>query len=296
MGGSSIADADFNARKAYSDYVSSNGMQIDQCYVRRGFVSIASEIDLMEQAYGSGSYDLYLKINSDENSLNAYRRHEGLAWEKIKNFHFDEGLEFDDLWNEILHDRGLPSFSKEALLSQLSRSKFEDFLLPYIEDVAQSYVTEKTKICKTYLNSVSCLSGLEAKKIRKNVWNSVGEDVFGRLGFTVDRKSGGLFVFAKKISDRRAVFIECDKKSIAMDFNRDRGLFTYWPVLKIDVFSYLCSTRGNDSGKVMTFSRRGCLAANRMALYDDNQSLEVAVRANALWYELVTARFEDMLR
>lgn len=67
----------------------------------------------------------------------------------------------------------------------------------------------------------------------------------------------------------------------------------YWPLIPSEIWCHLVPT--NEQGKnqkIPLVAGQRCIASGCRERYDDTQSLEVMIRANALWYEFNIQPFE----
>lgn len=286
--------------KAYADIwrkVIASGREIDQEFIRRGFVSIKAEIDFFHRVFGPMSYEVFLNAQSENNAFERFRAHCNEVDARLIAADKSSAAELDVLWNMVIEDLQLDAFFKRSALMSLSPERLDALLEDHIPAILESQREEQRRVCRLYPAPAIPLFDRETTALRKEVYNSVMADAYGALGFTVFKRKRNLDIYAKALSPEYAVIIEPDALLLEKQYNGHRFFpTTYWPLITFDRVCYLGSSKKQDHRRWMTFlPPHNCIAATRRR-YDDTRSLEVVIRADALWYELTIAPFEKFVR
>lgn len=274
--------------------VERSGREIDQEFVRRGFVGVQAEIDFMQRVFGPASYGAFLEVQSSPEAFERFRAYDSQVRERLELARSSSSSDPEETWAAILNDQNLPSHSKTTFLKVLSSARYEALLMPHIPPLLAAQKEEQANVCKLYSEPATPLYDKSTVTLRKEVCNSVMADAYGALGFKMLKRKKGVDVFTKVLSSKYAVIIEPD--GILLDKPcpwRRSSPAVYWPLVQYDQFCYLGSPNKQGREQYFTFSPiMNCVAASRLSRYDDTRSLETVIRANALWYELTIAPFE----
>ncbi len=134
--------------------------------------------------------------------------------------------------------------------------------------------------------------------LRKEVYNSVLAHAFAPLGFTKRNRKKGVDVLYKPLTDRLAVVIDTDRPNL-LRLTRDAGPdYDERPggALTLNWLPHL-GEADRRRHKPLTYLRysRNSYASTCYDSFVDPQSLEIAIRAHALMYELTLANNEEVI-
>ncbi|MEH6415671.1 hypothetical protein [Pseudomonas sp. CGJS7] len=283
---------------AWSNYGAVSGAVIDRQFIDRGFSGVQAQIDFIRSVYGPNAYEADIEAHS---SLEAFMRMRGLADEIDTTvaiaLNGDES-QLDSIWLTILDDPRLPSFLKQDALRNLSNERYEALIAPHVPALKKALLEEQSTVCRLYVEPAIALLDKEAISLRKEVFNAVMSDAYGALGFEAVKKKQKVNIYRKQLSSSYAVVIEPDVVTLGRDCRLDkryRSPLIYWPLLTYDKSCYLTSASGED--KFFHFSSGvRSIASERRCRYDSTLSLEVMVRADALWCEIALAPFEQIVK
>lgn len=293
----SALDQIANVVEENSRRIRAAGREIDEIFISRGFLSVRAEIELMQKLYGVGSYDLYLDAHSSHESFERYRQHANQVREKMTIAKSQSESSLAAMWNDVKSDPKLSGVSKNGFLRIISKSRFDELNLPHSLDVRNAYQEEQRGLCKLTSDSTTQLHNSQFAELRKSVCNAVMADSFARLGFVELRKSKGVSLYCKKVTSRCSMIVEPDVVLMERNYPASHASDTvYWPQVPFDMIKYLGGGSQKDRSRSFLFAApANCIAINKMTAYDDTRSLEVAIRANALWYEICIAPIERLL-
>lgn len=283
---------------AWADYVNKDrlsGHQIDQQFVRRGFTGVGAEIDFRDRVYGAGTYDADIEVHSSVEAFSRYRVLESEIYEKLDIAEKSSFAKRDDMWEEVLHDPRLPSFLKSTALRSLNNERYEAMALPHVLVLRDALREEQETICKLYTGSVISLRETEMIELRKEVLNSTMWDAYSPLGFKVFKRKKNVNSYIKTLTEDYSIIIEPDVTAIQARHvaTPSPSPLVYWPLMTFENRCYLGPVRKQDKGQdISLVAGKMCAASWRRSRYDDTRSLEVMIRADALWYELTLAPFE----
>lgn len=284
----------FHEYELFSRRISGEGSKIDEIFINSGFQRVGAKIDLMKSVFGPNSYDAFINSLANEEFFEIVRRWESEIRGVISKSDLGVDSVRNDLWDMVALDDRLPGPAKEALLSEISLSRYRAALEPEIDAFKSAIELEKDSLCAYCERPDLPLFGRDLIGVRKSVWNEVAGNIFSNLGFSVKRKTQGLPVFFKPLTGNYLIKIECDAPTFLKPFVGSKPRWVYWPLLRIDVcFSLVAAT--DLKSDLLKFSINNCVAATQRSLYEDSRSLEVAIRANALWYELMVLKFSESI-
>lgn len=273
-----------------------SGREIDQEFNRRGFVSVQAEINFLNQAFGSESYQRFLECQSD---TDAFERHRALEMDMHARLAAAElaGVdELDSLWKEVLTHSGLGGLSKQSMLRRYFPERLDALLKPLLPPLLEAQRREQRDICRLYPEPKVMLFDKQTSVLRKEVCNAVMADTYGKLGFEIFNTKKGVNGYSKKISEEYAIFVEIDLPLLEKTYSEHRSSETvYWPMIPFDRTIYLGSPKATKKMWVTFPPIHNCISAGRRERYDTTRSLELLIRADALWYELTISGFEKEL-
>ena len=294
-----IGGADLPAElvKAYVDNshrILTSGRLIDENFIRRGFASVQAEICVLNEIFGQESYQIFLDAQSDDRAFEEYRTYDNEVLAKLAAAEAASRDQLDALWDALLIDDRLSAYSKQNKIKRFFPARYDSLFAPYIHKITDAMEEEVRNFCQICVDPPLSLFDAKSADIRKKTCNEVMEDAFGRLGFSIYKKKNKLASFSKKITSRYAVFIEPDIALMERHYSGQRMFRTaYWPIIPFDRECYLGSADKKVSARWATFlPTHNCVADSRRSRYDNTQSMEVMIRADALWYELAVVPFE----
>jgi hypothetical protein len=292
-----------NALLELNTYRQSIEEKADGIFIKRGFCSLAYHTDFLERLFGKGVLrsDLEFKTENGSklNSENAFRKF-------VDELSIIEGKGEsvpDEYLNRIFTSRGLSSSSKLDLMRRWFPVQYSDLIDKENQNLSAARRREIEGICRLYLPPCEDLAEKLLLPKRKEICNSVLSDALAEFGFFGKRKSGGLLIFAKKMSNDLALTISPDVKTLSTPgvpaYSVDKSGTLYRPenfkMLPIELNVHLAIGDGSPKNRVMQFSLRGSSLANAICgrKYSNSCDLEVALRALVLWYELMVHPFEE---
>ncbi len=278
--------------------VENSGREIDQEFIRRGFVSIQAEIEFMNKVFGSASYDVFLEIKSSSQSFENFRSYDDDVRGKLASARNTSDTAYKAMWDKILHDPHIPSFSKSNFLAIMSQEKYDALISPHVPLLLEARKEEEKNVCKLFPEPAIPLHQKSATELRKEVFNRVMADSYGPLGFEILRRNKGVESYVKTLTAEYAIILEPDVVLMDKDYSRQwTSALIYWPLIPFSRSLYLGSPKKKDRHRYVSFLPiANCIAADRLNRYDDTRSFEVMIRASALWYELTVVPFEDSVR
>ncbi|MEG3792719.1 hypothetical protein V1318_21590 [Lysobacter sp. CCNWLW3] len=212
-----------------------------------------------------------------------------------------EGLslaERDRAWEEIVQDSRLPSLLKSTALRSVNRAKYEAIIEFHASALREAMHEERQGVCRIYSEPAISLRPADKIELRKEVLNAVMSDVYGSLGFKVFRKKKGVNSYVKPVAMDLAIIVEPDVVALQQKHAENFVVppTVYWPLMMLEIFCYLGpASRKTEHESIIIAAGGECVASWRRNRYDDTRSLEAMVRADALWYELTLAPFEQHL-
>lgn len=283
---------------AWVNYLEKNrvgGREIDSEFVRRGFVGVQAEIEFINAVYGDSTYETDIDVHSSADAFQRYRVIESEALKLMRAGLTGAPEERANLWDEFLRDPRLPSFLKRTILRSLSNTKFEALVSRYIPFLRDALAKERGELCTIYPGSPIALHDAEMIPLRKDAINAVMSEAYGVLGFKLFKRKKGVGTYFKALTSDYGVFVEPDtaaieRKSIDVAATTQN---VYWPSIPSEIWCYLAPLKNQTkSNSIALVAGARCVASGRREGYDDTKSLEVMVRANALWYEINIQPFE----
>ncbi|WP_408951391.1 hypothetical protein [Lysobacter sp. Hz 25] len=272
-----------------------DGRQIDKEFVHRGFTGVTAEIEFINSIYGPNTYEIDIEVHSSATAFQRYRALESEALKSMRASLTSSPEERAGAWAEVLDDPRLPSFLKRTILRSLSNPKFDALVSRHLPELRGALAKERQKICRIYSNPPVSLHQTEMIPLRKEAFNTIMSDAYGALGFDVLKKKKGVNLYVKAITSEYSVVLEPDIVAIErkhMESPSTQELI-YWPLIPSEIWCHLVPT--NEQGKnqkIPLVAGLRCIASGRRERYDDTQSLELMIRANALWYEINIQPFE----
>jgi len=274
----------------------SSGREIDQEFVRRGFVSVQAQIDFQNRVFGPRSYEIFLETQTDPTRFERYRDHVNETFSSLAAAEGSPAGVPERAFSEVLADPDLGS-GKWSLLGRFFPDKLDQLMLPHMSALEAARMEEQRRICKLYSEPGMRLFDDESMGLRKEACNAVLADAYGALGFVMFKRKRGVDVYCKPLTPSHAVVIEFDPVLFERHYSGWRRSSVQRPTMPLDRVCYLGSPRKGDKTRWVTFLPiNNCIAASMGRSYDDTRSLEVAIRADALWYELTIAPFEQAVR
>lgn len=274
--------------------VMSSGREIDQQYIRRGFIGIQAELEFIREAFGDASYNALLEAHSSPEAFERFREVDGEMRRQLAM----SDKSADELWKMVYSSELLPSATKSEYLSGISRERFESWMSAYVPSLLGARNREEDMICTTCAVPSIPLHEKSTSELRKSTYNEVSADAFGDLGFDAVGRKRGVDSYAKKISPEFIILIEPDVASLERQYSGNRlWQSVYWPLIPFDFTVSLCSAEKKSRRRYASFPPiPNCLAVNKLMSYDDTRSMEVMIRAIALWIQLTVLPLESAIR
>lgn len=274
-----------------------SGREIDQKFAGRGFVSVQAEIDLLNQAFGCESYRIFLESHSNSHAFERHRALEMGMHARLAAAELAGVDELDSFWNEVITHSDLGGLSKQSMLRRYFPERLDALLKPLLPPLLEAQSRERREICRLYSKPKVMLFDKQTSALRKEVCNAVMADAYGKLGFGIFNAKKGVHIYSKKISEEYAIFVEIDVPMLEKNYIEHRASeAVYWPMVPFDRTIYLGSPKTTRKIWITFPPIHNSISATRRERYDSTQSLEILIRADALWYELTISEFEKELK
>jgi hypothetical protein len=287
-------------RKAYANFAMSmapSGKSVDKKFIQLGFSGVEAEINLLNRALGERSYDAFIEAQASVDVMSeAQMRDEELRTKFADANQRRESA--NELIGKVVEDSILPGQFKYSILKRYAPNELEMLFESHMLQFQKKISEERERICKLYSSPCVDLHDKKNVSIRKEIYNDVAIDAYSRIGFSQQKKLRKMCVLSKPISPKLALVIEPDVILFEKDYSSSsRADSTYWHDIPICQFIKLVDISNSQSEPLIEFDVvPNSIAATRLFRYSDSCSLEIAIRAHAIWYELTIAPFEETLR
>lgn len=272
-----------------------SGRKMDLAFIEAGFVGVQAEIDLFSITFGRDSYESLLKFHSSEDC----RREVVKRIEFIRDtFSEYEGTDkIESLASQLVAERGIPGESKYSILRRYAPGILDEMFSPHMPEYRQKLQEQAQLVCKTFPPPSENLRPQSTSSSRKEIFNRVSSEVFSDLGFSLAKKKRGLNSYTKRLSKRFTLEFKIDHGSFEIDYSSNRDFPSrYWGAIALDRhLNVICHDDGVDSELMGLGMADGSVAEHRSVHYDGSCSLEVAIRAYGLWYEIAVKPIENLL-
>lgn len=273
-----------------------SGREIDQEFIRQGFVVVQAEIDMLERVYGEGSYELYIDCQSDAQRFEEMRRYTTEVAESLEAVEKEDNGRLAGMWDVVLSNKNLVFYSKELLLIRFFENRYGPYILSHLGPIRIAQREQNARLSTFYPPPSAELSDEESIVLRKRIYNTVMADTFGPLGFSRYKQKKGLDLYRRQLDHGYSIIILPDVQCMErVMFGFGPAPWKYSGMNALDMTFYL-AREDNYNERIFPFLPiHNCLAMTWLRDYDNASSLEVAIRANALWRTLQLQYFDSKL-
>jgi len=279
-------------RKSKSDLhlqISSENLSlapIDETFVDRGFSSIKGEMALAATIFGPDSYHKFIESQSSPELFVVAKERGNELGVRLDEWNATSRDEVNKAVGLILNDPILDFLRKRNLLVRFFPEQFGQMLSAHLKGYQEGVQQEIENLCVVTRGSAIDLKGGESIVARKQIFNEVARDAFPKVGLAVAGEKDGLLHFSGVGSDGAKISAQMEPSSLTRIYvTHTWPTIRYWPLMQ---FSLVVKKRvkGEKNAAIMMPPNVQSLAALRLGKYEDSHSLEIAVRALALWIEL----------
>jgi len=259
---------------------------IDEIFVNRGFSSIQGEMALATTIFGSDSYHKFIENQSSPELFVAAKERESELGVRLDEWNATSRYEVNKAVGLILDDPILDFLRKRNLLVRFFPEQLGQMLSAHLPAYQESVEQEVENLCIVTRGAAIDLKGGEAIVARKQIFNEVARDAFAKIGLSVAGEKDGLLHFSGVGSDGAKISAQMEHSSLTRVYSTHTWpTIRYWHLMP---FSFVVKKRakGEKKAAFMMPPEVKSLAALRLGRYEDSHSLEIAVRALALWIEL----------
>ncbi|WP_139119924.1 hypothetical protein [Xanthomonas graminis] len=259
---------------------------IDEIFVDRGFSSIQGEMALAATIFGPDSYHKFIENQSSPEHFVAAKERASELGLRIGEGKATSRDEVNKAVRLILDDPILDLLRKRNLLVRFFPEQFGQMLSAHLPAYQESVEQEVENLCVVTRGAAIDLTGGESVIARKQIFNEVARDAFAKIGLSVAGEKDGLLRFSGVGSDGAKISAQMEPSSLTRIYLTYMWpTIRYWPLMQ---FSLVVKKRvkGEKKAAIMMPPDVQSLAALRLGKYEDSHSLEIAVRALALWIEL----------
>lgn len=284
--------------------------EFDQIFIERGFTTVRYQLEFLERYFGAEKQKNEANLLSDSAIIKKMAESSRILRQRLADLERNsaEGTITEDHWADIRARNDLLSSEKLDICQRWFPRIYHQLTMNELPFLKEAKYEEIHNICRLYLPPCQALSGSastqrELVAARKNTYNKIITEVFSVLGFTEFKMKSGLLVLRKYIANDFFMTVETDalsmeRKSItilqyAPDSEGNPVAVEQDNILTLDNFTYLAFFEDEKIQKLVSFSNPGYAHATYLTRkYKDTCTLEVALRARALWYELTVLPFE----
>ncbi|MBO9828764.1 hypothetical protein J7373_10935 [Xanthomonas sp. A2111] len=259
---------------------------IDEIFVNRGFSSIQGEMALATTIFGPDSYHKFIENQSSPELFVAAKERESELGVRLDEWNATSRDEVSKAVGLILDDPILDFLRKRNLLVRFFPEHLGKMLSAHLPAYQESVEQEVENLCVVTRGAAIDLKGGEAIVARKQIFNEVARDAFAKIGLSVAGEKDGMLHFSGVGSDGAKISAQMEPSSLTRVYSTHTWpTIRYWPLMQ---FSFVVKKRakGEKKAAFMMPPEVQSLAALRLGRYEDSHSLEIAVRALALWIEL----------
>ena len=259
---------------------------IDETFVDRGFSSIKGEMALAATIFGPDSYQKFIENQSSPELFVAAKERDNELGVRLGEGKATSRDEVNKAVRLILDDPILDFLRKRNLLVRFFPEQLGQMLSAHLPAYQESVKQEVENLCVVTRGAAIDLKGGEAIVARKQIFNEVARDAFAKIGLSVAGEKDGLLHFSGVGSDGAKISAQMESSSLTRVYSTHTWpTIRYWPLMP---FSFVVKKRvkGEKNAAFMMPPEVQSLAALRLGKYEDSHSLEIAVRALALWIEL----------
>lgn len=274
------------------------GPEVDNQFVSKGFLTIAALIARDEVLCGKGSHD-FLRIYQFDKELRdsavsaeraAYKKYGEL--EKLHGFPLPQSM-VQAIWLEPQ----LTAFVKQVLLRRYCQNELDEKFAPHRAAIVAATAEEQKALSKCWGDKeLVRFFTRDSVPLRKEVVNTVLADALGPLGFVKRASKQGVDSYQKQLGSKHVIVFEEDPINLEY-FGWDKGVdygASSYSALKLDTRVYVTTTSKGPAQQLFSHVNQ-CLAyaCTTYRHYFDTRSLEVALRAQVLLYEMFVAPHES---
>jgi len=283
-------------RKLKKDYRS-----IDRTFIARNFLSVEALIQRDEKLFGEGSYEKYVYVSTHLERIDEWRTiSDGLHRQLVDEYEAKGQKPPLKYVKQILSHTEIPHYSKQRLLRRHFEQQYEELIAKYRPMLQEKAQEERRLLCSLWgdYEPVRLMMDKDLIPLRKEVFNTVMADAFGALGFEKRNRRKGVDFYFKPLTARYSIVVATDIP------NLERIVYDPGPEndkhsvgIRLNWLTHIGSANKKDKTAWFFFyPLPQCYASEIYLDFKDPQSLEVCVRAYALYYELTIGTFEDIIR
>ncbi|NYF20489.1 hypothetical protein HDC36_001950 [Xanthomonas sp. JAI131] len=243
-------------------------------------------MSLATAVFGSDGYQKFIENQSFPEFFVAANGRESELGVRLAEWNANSREEVNKAIGLILDDPILDFLRKRDLLVRFFPEQLGQMLSAHLRGYQESVEQEVENLCVVTRGSAIELKGGESIVARKQIFNEVARDAFARIGLSVAGEKDGLLRFSGVVCDGAKISAQMEPSSLTRVYmTYTWPTIRYWPLMQ---FSFVVKKRvkGEKKATFMMPPDVQSLAALRLGKYEDSHSLEVAVRALALWIEL----------
>lgn len=273
---------------------------IDQTFIKQGFLTVQAAMECDQSLFGKGCYERMLVEVTQPERINEWNS----VSDAVHQFLYDNYEKKcktlpKKYFDAIINRDDLSCFAKKDLLQRFYPEKLEALLLPCWQSLREKEKEQNEKLCKIWCNRpVERLLDEMSVPLRKEVFNSVMPDAFGEHGFVKRKRIKGIDVYHKPLSDKYSLQVKLDYVSltrVTQDLGSDYDV-GYWQQQILDWSYSVVSTNKRSNTTYYDFCPFFYAYSDYCKRFRDIFSLEVSIRAAALYYELVILPFEEIFK
>ncbi|MDR6672828.1 hypothetical protein [Xanthomonas sp. 1678] len=259
---------------------------IDEIFVDRGFSSIQGEMALAATIFGPDSYHKFIENQSSPELFVAAKERDNELGFRLAEGKATSRDEVNKAVRLILDDPILDFLRKRNLLMRFFPEQFGQMLSAHLRGYQESVEQEVENLCVVTRGTAIDLTGGESVIARKQIFNEVARDAFAKIGLSVAGEKDGLLRFSGVGSDGAKISAQMEPSSLTRIYLTYMWpTIRYWPLMQFSLV-FKKRVKGEKKAAIMMPPDVQSLAALRLGKYEDSHSLEIAVRALALWVEL----------
>ncbi|THF64578.1 hypothetical protein E6C76_10970 [Pseudothauera nasutitermitis] len=282
------------------------GREIDAAFIERGFATVACQIEYWNRCFGAGSYDLYIDVRTDSEKFISQRDHDQTVSMSFHEAYKRDGFIPESCWPELRDDPLVSAHNKVNLCQLYFKSIYAALKADEATRIEAAVAETQQRICSLYPPPATLLYDKETIPLRKQIYNAVAADAYGALGFVKFKRKSGTDVFHKPLSDEVSIIVELDTYLFSKvsercfgeyDENGRMRLSDRRNPIQLNGEYMLGHFDGKRYRRLMSFvPQLNCLSATAGTSFYDTSSLEVSIRARALWYELTVEPSVEAMR
>jgi hypothetical protein len=299
---------------AHRNLASPGGESIDAVYTARGFASVAAFMD-RDRAIGGASASLgFSRLPLGQDELQEARGvHDEITKVLVHEYEYKSLPRPIQYFDRIRLDSRMHWSVRRQLLLRFFPNEFAEAEAPWVPRLREAALLEQESLCRVFPLESDC-SLIEPDQdqlpdvvtTRKNAFNACMLDAFGSLGFSQSTKRRGVHDLHKVLVGHYAIAIEPEGRHLERGL---RGVAVGFPIegqaghatallpVNSDTrVSLVGVAPSRQAQHVVSFIATGQhYWAHVYQCCWSKRSLEVCVRAAALWHELTVRPLESVL-